>query len=284
VVLLLAFLAVLPGCGQASASGSVDQLLEQGWRAYSTGDFDFAVASFRKVEESGDLTQEQLSSALLGIATTYHLSTNPDLDRAREHYVRLEKLPLEAARRQGKMGKALVDLARGETASGQLLLTELINEFPQSGEADEAALYLADSLFKARRDAEAVGGWSFPPDSQVSRGLTLLEQRVSNRPDSRLRGVMHMTLAARYIERKEYRTGVEHLEAALEAGIVSTRTRATLCWQIARIAELELQDYPLAEKYYARYVENFERSQLFHRARLSLERVRKMQAENEEER
>ncbi len=279
-IVCVAFLAVLlGGCGGGAQQGSVEDLLEEGWRAYSTGDFDFAVQTFESAERKPGLTPEQHFSALLGVATTYHLRSNPDLEQARAWYERLGELPAGEAKRQSLFGLGLIDLAQGKGGSGQTKLVRLIQDFPESMEANEAVIHVADSLLRPSAKGGEPGQFELAGSAMVDRGLNMLEERLRGYPHNPLAAAMHLMLAVEYIELEQFAKAVEHLQAAELEGIAGVRMQSVNLWRIARIAQMELKDYGLAEQYYARYVEEFPRTTLYYRASRSLDRVRALKAE-----
>jgi len=282
-IIAVLVVAALLGCGGPDESGSVAERLAEGWRTYATGDFEVAEALFQGVLKRAGLSEEQRYSALLGLATAQHYKPKPDLKGALETYTRLGQPSLPAAVRQSLLGVGMVRLLDGNTPEGQAALSELIDRFPDSPEADEAVVQLADSLFRPQLDKEAETGYRLASPAFIRRGKDLLSKRLESHPDNPLAAVMRMMLAAQLIEEQSYAEAVSHLRAALDFGIESARTRSTVTWQIARIAEKKLHDYALAEQYYAYYVENFRRSQLYYRALLSRDRMRKLLAEGAEE-
>ncbi len=266
------------GCGGGTPSGGLDAALEDGWKAFSTGDFDFAVKCFKTVESADAPTLEQTYSALLGLATSHHHRSNPDLARARSYYVRLGELDTDAARAQSLLGLGCVDMAAGESGQGQSELMSLMQDYPGSLEAGEAVVHMADSLFRPHGDDANPGEFTLAREAAVLRGLQTLEDWLAAHPDDRLASAMHIMLANKYIELSDFEKAVEHLVAADEAGIAGVKTRSVTLWRIGRIAEKELKDYELAETYYTRYVTEFERTVLFYRAAKSLERVQALKA------
>lgn len=275
VLLTLCACVLLAGCGRAEQEADLSRTLEEGWRAYGTGDFDFALGLFSRVERNSSATDRELLSARLGLATTHHLSTDPDLSRAEEYYSQLEASRADWARRLGLLGRGLVVLDRGSTEEGRQILEELRGEFPDSPEAHEATIHLAEAYFSPTGTADLPGGHVVPGEESVTRGIDVLEYWLTNRPDNPLAATMHMMLADKYTDRSEFRKAVDHLQLALEKGIVSARTRSALTWQVARVAERQLEDYELAESYYQRFVETSRRHVLYYRARQSLERVQR---------
>lgn len=280
VATLIAILALCQGCGEGTGPTDVQGLLAQGWQSYAMGDFDFARNSFSTVEAREGLTDAERFSCLLGLATTYHMSTSPDLDKAAEYYGQLEGLGTDEARQQSLLGLALIDLAQGRHADGQAGLTRLIEEFPDSTLADEAAVHLADSLLSPKH-GEGTGVYVLPRAAEIDRGVRILEGRLSSHPDSPLAAQMHIMVGNVYIDREEFQKAIDHLIAAEEFGIDVSRTRSIVLWQIARIAEKKLEDYELAERYYALYVQDFPHTTLFYRASKSLDRVRDLKQEAE---
>ncbi len=276
--LLLAALACATGCGP-EAGGDTARLLEEGWRAYSAGDFDFAESSFRSAVRSEAATERQLFSAHLGLATTCHLGTSPDLQTARQHYEWLQQSDAPAARRLGLLGLAQIELQQQQNDAARKRLDTIREEFSDTAEADEATLHLAQSYFEPPANESMPGGYELADAESVETGLQLLIDWLGRRPENRLAAVMHQTVADKLIERQDYRVAVEHLRAALARGIVSARTRSSILWQIARIAEYELGDLALAEDYYERFVAVSRRHVLYYRATQSLQRVRRLRAE-----
>ncbi len=277
IIALVLAATLVPACGPSVETGTVQEQLQEGWRRYSTGSFEFAVDQFKYTLRQPGLTEQDRYSALLGLATTYHYDTNSDLGAARAHYEKLLELPLEAARRQALLGLGLVDLEDGKVESGRMKLMELAQQYPQSLEADEATLHLADSLLHPRgpeEEEDPVGGFVLPAEAAVRRGMEILEERLSEHPDNSLAALMHLRLAHRYIEREAWRDATEHLKQALAKGITSSRTRSSAMWSIARIAEKELQDYALAAEYYEAFTNETKRHVLYYRAMQSLERMK----------
>jgi len=279
LLLVLAFAALGVGCGQAPGQNELDALLEHGWRAYSTGDFDVAIHDFTDVADAPTAETAHRYSALLGLATTHHLRTNPDLTRARAAYTRLAELDTDDARRQSLLGLARIDIAEGHDGDGQTRLTALITDFPDSREADEAAIHLAASLLAPAPSPDAPAGFVPAREGRADRGAGVLEKRLQSHPHNPLATAMHMMLADHYMARGEMRVAVGHLVAGEEEGIAGVKTHSIVLWQIARIAENALKDYGLAEHYYERYTREFKRSALYYRALKSLERVRALKAE-----
>jgi len=279
IVLAALLGATLGACGRGAESGAVKDLLEKGWRAYSTGDFDFAIRKFESVGEAPGAAPEQQFSALLGLATSHHLRSNPDFEQARLWYERLGELKMAAAQRQSLLGLGRVDLAEGKSAAGQTKLMRLIQDFPESLEANEAVVHVADSLFKPTRRHSEPGQFSLAGEGAVQRGLNMLEERLRAYPHNALATTMHLMLAGKYIELQQFQKAVEHLLAAEEQGIAGVMLQSITLWRIARIAHIELKDYDLAERYYAKYAEQFPRTTLYYRATKSLERVRALKKE-----
>jgi len=280
---VLALAVLLVGCGGQASSADPDSLLNEGWRAYAMGDFAPAKARFERVAQDSKATDDQMYSAVLGLAVTAHYSPKPDLEGALKNYKRLSELNAPAAAPQGMLGVGMVYLTQGKTQEGQMVLTDLVKQFPDSYEANEAAVQVADSLFRPTPDKNAVGGYRLANAASIQRGMALLERRLKAYPDNALAVVMHMMLASQLIETESYAGAVAYLRAALDFGIESSRTRSSVTWQIARIAEQKLQDYALAEKYYSNYVDGSKRSQLYYRALLSRDRMQKLLAEQTKE-
>jgi hypothetical protein len=256
-------------------------MLEEAWRAYSTGDFDVAAARFRAIRQAEDLTPEQEFSALLGLATTQHYRPDSDLDEAAENYALLGAMEGDVARRQSALGLARIALARGNALEGQSALMTLISEHPDSMEANEAVIQLADSLLRPEVVEDRPGEFRLPGPGASERGLNALEERLQSHPDNRLAPAMHMMAANAYIQRRQFEPAVRHLVAAERKGIAVVKTRGTVIWRIARIAEQELGDLASAEKYYELYTRDFSRSALYYRAVESLARVRRLRQQEE---
>jgi tetratricopeptide (TPR) repeat protein len=280
IAAMIAASLLLAGCGDSSAPRDAAGLLQQGWQSYAMGDFDFALDSFRKVERMGQTADEERFSALLGLATTYHLSTNPDLAKAAEYYAQLQAMGTDEARQHSLLGMALIAISEDRSADAQTQLMGLIEQYPDSMLADEAVLHLADSLLAPTR-GEETGEYDLPRDAQVERGIRVLEQRLESHPENPLAAQMHIMVANQYIGRGDYRKAVDHLLAAEECGIGVSRTRSTVLWQIARVAEKQLKDYDLAETFYALYVHDFPRTALYYRASQSLKRVQDLRQKAE---
>jgi tetratricopeptide (TPR) repeat protein len=279
ILAVLVLAAALAGCGRQAASGDLDGLLAEGWRSYSTGDFEYSAGLFHSVLEAPGVAEQQRFSALLGLATNYHMNSSPNLDRAGDYYTQLGQLNVEGAERLSLLALGKIDLAKGLRLEGRAKLTTLRRDYPESVEADEATLMLAQMFLSPRLDKAAAGGFMLPAEDDARRGLDALEGWLLERPDNSLAAVMHMMLGNEYVERQEYGKALAHLESALDIGIASARTRGSITWQIARIAERELKDYPRAEKYYALFVAGSRRHVLYYRAQESLERVKGLTAQ-----
>ncbi len=279
----LILVALLAGCGSQAGSGSLDQSLSEGWKAYAMGDFDTASNRFSRVTGDAAATQDQLYSALLGQAAAAQYRPSPDLDQALDCYQRLGRVQTKSAVPQSMLGIGMVYVSQGKVQDGQAELTDLTKEFPDSDEAGEATVQLANSLWRPTPDGKAPGGYRLADKAQVQRGMDLLEKRLQAYPKSPLAAVMHMMLASQLIEQEAYKEAVAHLEAALEAGVQSSTTRGSITWQIARIAEDKLHDYALAEKYYADYADKYDRTQLYYLAQLGRDRMKAMLAKKTEE-
>ena len=272
-------LAAVTSCGGGGVSGTPDSLLEEGWRAYSTGDWDVVVEAFEAVEKAASVSDEQILSARLGLASTYHYGTNPDLSKAAAYYSGLNSLGTDTAQRLGMLGVAQVQRAEGNRTAALESFERVRTQYPDTLEADEATIHVAEILFEPVPDKDQVGGFALPTQRAISQGLGMLEAWLEHRPDSPLAPTVHRLIASRYLVSKDYRAVVDHLQTALEKGVVSAQTVSSTLWQIARIAELELKDYALAEHYYERFVKEARRNALYYRATLSLERVRRLKAE-----
>ncbi len=266
------------GCGGEPLGKTPKEKLTTGWRAYSTGDWDFAVQAFRGVEKTPGASPAEQFSAALGLATTYHQQPSSDLGAARDYYNRLPELDPSRGAKLSLLGLARIDLKEGSRDRAIEKLEQLRSEFPDTVEADEATIHLAGILFDSGKDKSAPGGFALPPREDVQRGIGALRERLDKRPDSPLASIMHRMLAGKHVEQKQWARAVEHLRAALRAGITSSRTESAILWQIARIAEMELEDYPLAADYYQRFINASRRHVLYYRAHLSLERVKELMA------
>lgn len=280
---VMSLVVVLAGCGGQAGSGNLGQSLSEGWRAYAMGSFDAAAARFQRVADTAGATEDQRYSALLGLAASAQYQPKPDLGGALQYYRRLGEVKVTAAVPQSMLGIGMVYLAQGSVQEGQAELTNLTRQFPDSDEAGEAAVQLANSLWRPTPDAKAPGGYRLADAALVQRGIDLLEKRLAAYPKSRLAAVMHMMLASEFIEQQSYKDAVAHLEAALTAGVESSTTRGSVTWQIARIAENKLHDYALAEKYYADYATNYKRTQLYYLARLGENRMKALLAKKAED-
>jgi hypothetical protein len=277
-IAILALAALLIGCGGQASTGNVGQLLNDGWRAYAIGNFDPAAASFQRVVQDGKATDEQRYSALLGLAVSVQYQPTPDLDAALQYYEQLAQLKVTPAVPQSMLGIGMVYVAQGRVEEGRAELSRLTQQFPDSEEAGEATMQLANSLFRPAPDDKAVGGYRLADPAFVQRGMALLERRLAAYPSSPLAAAMHMMLASELIEQQSFKEAVTHLEAALKAGVESSTTRGSITWQIARIADEKLHDYALAEKYYGDYAEKYKRTQLYYLAQLSRDRMEKLLA------
>ena len=276
LLLMVAAGCAVLGCGGEPLGETPKEKLTTGWRAYSTGDWDFAVQAFRGVEKTPEASPAEQFSAVLGLATTYHQQPNPDLAAARDYYSRLPGLDPSRGTKLSLLGLARIDLKEGDRDLAIEKLEQLRSEFPDTVEADEATVHLAGILFDTRKDKSAPGGFALPPEEDVQRGIEALRERLDKRTDSPLASIMHRMLAGKHVERKQWAQAVEHLRAALTAGITSSRTESAILWQIARIAEMELKDYALAADFYQRFINASRRHVLYHRAHLSLERVKEL--------
>ncbi len=280
-VIILA--ALLVGCGGQAGSGDLGESLNEGWRAYAMGDFDAAAVRFRRVADDASASEDQRYSSLLGLAAAAQYQPSPDLDRALDYYQRLGKVKVDAAVPQSMLGIGMVYLGKGDLQEGRAELTNLTRRFPDSDEAGEATVQVANSLFRPQPDEKAAGGYRLADAASIQRGVDLLKERLASHPGGPLAAVIHMLLGAQLVEQESYREAVDQLQAALDAGVESSTTRGSLTWQIARIAENKLHDYALAEKYYAEYAENYQRTQLFYLAQLGRDRMKKLLAQKPED-
>jgi len=292
IVLALMVVALPYGCGPSAGDGGVGELLDQAWLSFSSGDFDYSEARFRQVLADRVLADEQRHSALLGLATVYHLRSTPDLPKALEKYRELTALGTDEARRDGLLGMGLVglSLATSESKGAEKLagfvrdaresLAAVMASFPDTIQADEAALHLGQSYTIPYTTVEN-GVFAVPNAATVERGRKVLADWLARRPDNPLAASMHMTLGSIYIGRGDLAKASEHLIRCEELGIQAPRTREAVLLQIARIADHELKDYARAEKYYAIFVRDFRRSLYYYRATLDLGRVRKLIADQE---
>jgi tetratricopeptide (TPR) repeat protein len=273
-VLVLA--AALAGCGSKAASGNLDQTLADGWRAYTTGDFDIARDTFSSVLRVPRLTDQQRFSALLGLATAYQMDTSPDLASARTYFEELGKLSSDEAQRLSMLELTRIDFAEGKTLEGRSRAETLRHKYPDALEADEATLMLAEIFVQAKPDKAASGGFVLAGPDGIQRGQEVLAAWLKDHPDNPLAADMHTMLADEFIELKQFAKAVPELQAALDKGVLADRTHSQILWQIARIAEMELKDYPLAAKYYQQFITDSRRDVLYYRAQLSLDRVKKL--------
>ncbi len=277
--MVAACLVLLPACGVELTESELDGLLAGAWRSYSTGDWDIAVENFRRVAQADVATDRQRFSAMLGLATTLQWRPDPDLPAAAGYYERLQELPVEGAGPLGLLGEAQIRRRTGRREEALETLLRLRTEYPESPEADESVIHTAQIYFSAEPDPKSVGGFAVPPPERTRKGMEVLRDWLERRPENPLAAVMHMMLGARHVGKGEHEEAVEQFRAALESGIESARTRSTLRWQVARLAEKELKDYELAEEYYGRFVEESKRHVLYHRATESLERLRRLRAD-----
>jgi tetratricopeptide (TPR) repeat protein len=283
IAVVLALAALLAGCGGEAGSGDLDSLLGEGWRAYGMGNFGGAHSFFDAVAQDERASDQQLYSSVLGLAVTALYQTTPDLNAARQYYERLATVHVDGAVAQSMLGIGNVYIAQEKSGEAQVELANLVRQFPDSEEADEATLLLADCLFRPTPDDKAVGGYRLASPALVQRGINALEDRLRTHPNTSLAPVLHMVAASRLVDMGSYREAIVHLQAALELGVESSTIAGTLTWQIARIADKELHDYALAEKYYADFVAHNKRNQLYYLAMLSEKRMQQLLAEKPKE-
>jgi tetratricopeptide (TPR) repeat protein len=275
----------LGGCGRQSGSGATGRLLSEGWMAFSTGDFDIAADRFQTTLGQAHLADEQKHSALLGLATTYHLDPQPDLDKAQATFEELGRLNTDAARRDSLLGLGMVGLsqAAGESltdeervaiiAEARRNLAELLGSFPDSREAAEAAIHLAHSHTQPYPKADK-GVFVVPTDATEQAGRRALADWLAAQPENELASTHHMLLGQMLVAERNYEEGVKELIRAHESGLISLQTRAAVVLHIATLAHKKLGDYDMAEKYYELFVREFPRSFYHYQAKERLDQVR----------
>lgn len=126
------------------------------------------------------------------------------------------------------------------------LYRRVMNEYPGSDAAQEAALFLADALFAAQgRDG-------------AQEAVHLLENWKTAHPNPSYVAAGELLLGKLYrYPLRDYRKSVEHLGAALNGGLRSSSERLVACWTMATLAERELKDRELAVASYSRLLGEF---------------------------
>ncbi len=152
----------------------------------------------------------------------------------------------------------LVDLERARGHYRQVL-----DEWPESRVADEAALWYAGTYVRNPADEES-----------VRAGVAFLESWATARPDSAYRSVYFEWLG--WVQRRmlgDSAAAVAALRRAVDAGIVDPTALPMRYWTIASLSENELDDPATAVEFYRRVILEAPRSGRTFEAQLALRRL-----------
>ncbi|MEM9883103.1 MAG: hypothetical protein AAF800_09330 [Planctomycetota bacterium] len=150
-----------------------------------------------------------------------------------------------------------------ETAAG--FYRRVFEGWPEEDLADEAAVRYADTYFQDYRDPEAVG-----------RGVAFLEPWVERRSDRPLASVMYELLGNVKAEyQRDYAGAVAAWRAADERGLAEPSVAGQLYWRLASLADRELGDIDLAERYYRKVITEAPRSGRAYAAQLALRAIQR---------
>jgi tetratricopeptide (TPR) repeat protein len=265
-----------PSAG-AKAADPVGKLLTEGWNQLDLVNYPACGAAFEKALASKP-TAAQQAEALFGLGHLWQYRQPQDEVKAREYYTRVSEefrdtpsgpLALLALARQADMPQYEKDRKREQARE---LYRKVIARYPGHFASEEAVHRLATTYLEELGDP-----------ASLDEGVRLLGEHLAKHPDSFLAPVMHLQLGGVCYDRKEYRKAVEHWTTADELDAKAGKDRAMdrsmqagLYFRIAKVAEKQLQDYPLAIKWYERIVNEIKRDNKFYVSMLSAERCRKL--------
>jgi tetratricopeptide repeat protein len=127
---------------------------------------------------------------------------------------------------------------------------KLINKYPDSSEACWAIVYFTEAGFNSGNSEE------------VANAFKNLEEFCDNyKGDSPLLTPVHLFADFQYIvHKKDFKSAVEHLLAALRLGIENQRLREEILYRIGRIYQTKLKNPRNAQMYYKQFLREYPNS------------------------
>lgn len=286
----MAVALLLGGCEHELPPGEARLALAEGWRQYSAGGFEGAIAAFKQATKASPPNSEQQLQALYGEATVWDLRRpGEDPARAAEMYRKV----IAAGPQSDFAGWSLLALARmqelvpvgqePQREAARAGYQRVIDSYPAQLAAEEAFIYQQVDRLRSFDSADA------------RTALPALEGWVAAHPQARFAAAAHQLLAEchRMLGQPDERVAEEI--AALELREATARalwkkkngnldhfvdpTTAGAVFKIARLAEFEAGDFALARQYYRRFLDENPTEKRSFMARQSLERMDRTGAE-----
>ena len=264
-VLLLCFLL----CGTESwAAEAPSVLLKNAWAEYGFQAFDSAQNLFEEAEESPQSTPEQRLQARLGLAfITHQQMPGRDPEAALTLYESLlQEIPQDHNLRFLLLSR--IGDCHAESDPPEF---ERARQFYRQGleTATDTSLMVQETILRL------VTTYMNRPDSEAfAQGLAVAEEFAP-----RMQGVHFESIFyGLQVELSFFLGAHERMAAALErqyrAGISNVKVKENVLFQLARLHEVELRDFPKAEAYYRQLAAEIPSSQKAYFARLRADELR----------
>jgi hypothetical protein len=241
---IAAFLLALSGIA-AAGPAATQQLLKSGWEEFSFQNFSASEQKFRAVMETGSDADSRLQ-ARIGVAsvTQYQQPGRDPVKAAALYDGILKDLPPGHALRAlawSRLGQCRMEQAPPALDQARAAFREaLASDTGRTVVAQETVLHLATTyLMESRRDA-------------FETGLKTLDELLPRVEGGPLESVAHGIAAQFALILDDPRRLCREWEAQLRVGIENRGMKARTLFQVARLCESRLRDYPKAAVYYRR--------------------------------
>ncbi len=267
LVLVLAWVFAL-SAGPVHAQAEPKQLLSRAWGEYGLQAFSKAEELFSAVVESGRASQEERWQALLGQAfITHYQMPGRDPRAAIGKYEALLKEVGDNGEWRGqilgRLADCYVEIVPSQMDKARANYEEALSVLrPESLLLRETMLRLLSSYLQR------------PDRAEIARGLERADELAASFVGSPFESVFHGLRAEMAFFIGDYVALASALDAQYRAGISNIKVKEVVLFRLARINELELDDYARAEDYYRRLASEIPSSQKAYFARLRADELK----------
>lgn len=252
----------------AHAQEEPKELLSRAWNEYGLQAFSNADKLFANVAQAERATQEERWQALLGRAfITHYQMPGRDPEAAISQYeALLEKVGAAGEWRGqilGRLADCHVEVVPANMEKARALYNEALSALPpESLLARETMLRLLSSYLQR------------PDRAEIARGLQLADEFTPRFAGTSFESVFHGLRAEMAFFIGDYPALANALDAQYRAGISNVKVKEGVLFRLARLYELELDDYARAEAYYRQLVAEIPSSLKAHFARLRADELK----------
>jgi tetratricopeptide (TPR) repeat protein len=281
LILILAALALLPGCSRKEANEAEDPMAE-GWSAFQLAEYPRAHQAFQTAAKQAAPGTEEEARVLFAQATlSWHELPQPNRSRARELFEKVAAM----APQSDLAPWSLLSIARIEALPRVADIPKFTQEGRESAIAAYERVITAYPTHPAAEEAlvlQQAMALASLETADCNTAIERLTRFLSEKPNSRYRSHAWAVLAMAY-------DLLERWPERLNAMIQSLNTieidpsnplaiKSFHYWSIASLAEYKVGDLRTAREYYTKLIDKFPHDLLTYSCKLALQRLDRLEA------